>query len=246
MKTLILTLALLATQTLLAASFDVVRVHEDVNYFNTEILKVDADLYKPTGTPILGTVVLFPSNKGVSIADTNTARFFARSGFGVIVLLPFEGDTEIYKPSVAAMRLVEVTEEKLAFKKTLPLFSMGANKSGIRALRLTAFHPRIKATWFAMQDEDFYVHTEVEGLVKFRAQHMKNLGITNEMDYDHYLRAHLLDNPLMTCTKIDGPVEKTCPTQKSYRIYAGHITGSATLFYMRNKIKSFFLSRLID
>ena len=272
MKTLIKNITLfsliIASTNAFASGYKVTREKVDI---------ITADIYQPTKKDIKATLVLFPTISGVSPLETLTAKYFADHGFLVIVPLPFATelenpnpsieklDADFFKPSIEALKLIEMTDKQFNLSETLPVFALGASQGGIRSVGLTSYSPRVKAAWFAVAGGDFpyiYAHSEVEAVKNFRINHEKLLGITGDpadQNYEDYLRAHLKHDPLLACATITVPIVQVmalkdnkvpthtqeelrdaCPPHKVIRINAGHVTGSISVLFMRHQIRKFF------
>lgn len=278
MKKIILLLCLSFSSFASSAQFGVERIKETVVDLKNESFEIQADFYRPKNKPIIATLILFPTISGVSPFETIAAKYFAKRGFVVIVPMPFKTeinkaqpeaqrlDIEYDSSSIAAVKLLEISDKKFELDSKMPVFALGASQGGIRTVSLASYSDRIKAAWFAVAGGDFpyiYAHSEVKGIAEFRHKHMKTLNIQNTRDYEQYMRQELTNDPLISCSQITIPIvqvialkdskvptrtqlelEKSCPPHKTYKIKSGHLAGVASILVMKSKIKDFFLSHI--
>lgn len=169
-------------------------------------------------------LILTPTITGVSVLEKINADYFAKSGFLVIIPLPFTSevssekpdikklDADFFKPVYAAERFITLAEETFNLSVNLPVFAMGASQGGIRTLIIASHVNRITASWFATAGGDFpsiYANSKVEKIADFRNKHMNALGITDNAHYEKYLRDHLNNDPTTSCAQIKTPFVQT-------------------------------------
>jgi hypothetical protein len=278
MKKITLLLCLSFSSFAFSAQFGVERIKENVVDLKNESFEIQADFYRPINQKIIATLILFPTISGVSPIETITAKYFAKRGFVVIVPMPFKTeinkaqpetqrlDIEYDSSSIAAMKLLNISDKKFKLDSKMPVFALGASQGGIRTVALSAYTERIKAAWFAVAGGDFpyiYAYSDVKGIAEFRQKQMTALKIKNAKDYEQYLRQELTQDPLISCSQITIPIvqvialkdskvptktqlelEKSCPPHKTYRLKSGHLVGIASIVAMKSRIKDFFLSHI--
>ena len=173
-------------------------------------------------------------------------------------------DKEFFKPGLAANQFLVDVGNEFNLSNTLPVFAMGASQGGFRTLSIAASSNRITASWFVTTGGDFasiYARSTVEAIAVFRKKQMKYLGFEDIDLYEEYLRKNLKNDPLFSCSKINSPfvqvialrdnkvptanqelLASACPTHKVIRLNVGHVSGSLSIVFLRDKIKNFFES----
>ena len=235
-----------------------------------------SSVYLPLRKNIKAMLILTPTIAGVSVIEEANAHYFSKAGFLVIVPLPFESemnsdipdivklDEEFFKPAYAAERFITLVENKFNLPNNLPVFALGASQGGIRTLTIASHVKRITASWFATTGGDFpsiYANSTVKKIADFRTKHMSFLGLTENSQYEQYLRDNLKNDPTTACAQLKTPFVQTitlkdnkvptanqkllldhCPAHKVININTGHVAGSLSTVKWRHKIKVFFES----
>ncbi len=236
----------------------------------------ESRIFLPLKKNIKAILILTPTIAGVSLVEKTNAHYFSKAGFLVIVPLPFESeigrekpdvmklDEEFFKPAYAAEHFITLVEDKFNLPPNLPVFALGASQGGIRTLTIASYVKRITASWFATTGGDFpsiYANSTVEKIADFRKKHMKVLGLTENSQYEQYLRDNLTNDPTKACAQLKTPFVQTitlkddkvptanqkllldyCPAHKVITINTGHVAGSLSTVKWRHKIKEFFES----
>ena len=253
--------------------------HYEIYQANTDLPSghYESRVYLPLKKVIKAILILTPTIADVSIIESSNAQYFSKEGFLVIIPLPFESeitsekpdikklDDEFFKPAYAAERFITLVEKKFNLPINLPVFAMGASQGGIRSLIIASYMKRITASWFATAGGDFasiYANSTVEKIAVFRKKHMKVLGITENSEYEQYLRDNLTNDPTTACAQIKTPFVQImtlrddkvptanqkllldfCPKHTVITMNTGHIAGSLSTVNWRHKIKVFFESQ---
>jgi len=254
--------------------------HYEVFQIQTELesVKYTADVYRPLLTKIKYMLIISPTIDGVTSLEESNAQYFSKRGY--VVIIPYPYPTELsnpnpnveklnanfYQPAISAISLINAVDHKLNLPQTTPIFTLGASQGGLSSLIITATVPRVKALWFAVGGGDLpyiYAHSEVKQLEKFRANHMRILGLSNPNKYEEYLRMYLLNDPAITCKDITVPFHQTiatrdvsvptitqellvkeCPQHSVSRKNANHTSGALSTVIDRQEIMEFFESSI--
>lgn len=237
-------------------------------------VKYRADVYRPLLTRIKYMLIISPSIDGITAMEESNAQYFSKRGYVVIVPYPYPTElsnpnpnveklnANFYQPAISAISLINAVDHKLNLPQTTPIFTLGASQGGLSSLIITANVPRVKALWFAVGGGDLpyiYAYSDVEQLVKFRARHMKVLGISNPKKYEEFLRMYLLNDPAITCKDLNVPFHQTiatrdtgvptvtqellvkeCPPHSISRKNANHTSGALSTVIDRQEIMEFF------
>ena len=231
-------------------------------------------VYVPNETKIKSILILSATIGGVDAVEQLSAQFFSKHGYVVILPLPFltelskknpdteKLDADYLRPVASTALLISFVENKLSLPKDLPLFAMGASQGGIATLLLSASIPRIKAAWSVVAGGDLphiYTRSKVAKIEEFRKNHKLTLGISDDSQYENYLRANLKNDPAISCKEIKVPfvqvialrdesvptrtqelLVEECPPHKVLRYNYNHTNGVLTTVLLREKIKDFF------
>lgn len=258
---------------------------EKSRYYNTYEVKIQiaqydykAMIYEPKMEKIKAILIISHTlGKSNSIEGSN-AQYFSQHGYVAIVPYVFDSeldkllpdteklDNDFLRPIPSVKSFIAIAESKFHLPKDLPIFALGASQGGITTLILTAYIPRIKAAWAAVGGGDLpyiYAHSDSSGVVKFRTNHMRFLNITDNNEYEAYLRANLKNDPVIVCREIKVPFHQTialrdttvptvtqelladqCPPHEIQRLQLTHTGGTLTTVTDRQKIKDFFEAEL--
>lgn len=260
-----------------AASNDKARNHDTfpikVNINNTDFL---ATVYVPSETSIRAMLIISPTIDGVTLLEKTNAAYFSKRGYVVIVPELFDSEltkekpnaeklnADFYTPVVSTIHFINLVDQRLKLPENLPIFALGASQGGIVTLLISAYIPKVRASWFAVAGGDLpyiYAHSQVEQLVKFRANHMRHLGIKDKNEYESYLRLYLKNDPTISCKDIKIPFHQTislkdfsvptktqellvdeCPPHDVTRYNLNHVNGAITTVKERKSIYEFFES----
>lgn len=250
----------------------------DFKIFNIETVvenqKYLATVLQPSKLPIKSLLIISPSIRGINTVEKSNAQYFSTHGY--LVILPHlfytelnsktpdtnKVDSDYFRATKAAISFVDLMEKKLNLPEGLPVFALGSSLGGINTIILTANYPRIKAAWTAVAGGDLpyiFAHSDIDEIKNFRANHMKVLQLSDVFQYEDYLRASLVNDPLKSCQDIHVPFHQTialrdtvvptitqerlakeCPPHSVIRKNLIHSTGSMTVVIMQKEVKAFF------
>lgn len=256
-----------------ARQYKVFEVQTEVNS-----VKYFAQVYQPTETPIKFMLLISPTINGITSIEEANAQYFAKRGYVVIVPEPYPTElsnpnpnieklnADYFQPALSAISLINNVDQKLNLPPTTPIFALGASQGALSTIIVTSTIPRIKAAWFAVGGGNLpyiYAHSEVDQIEKFRANHMKILGINNTYQYEEYLRIYLKNDPVVSCKDITVPFHQViatrdnsvptvtqellvdeCPPHSVTRKNTNHAGGTVSTVLDRKKIMEFFESSI--
>ncbi|MBY0415039.1 MAG: hypothetical protein K2Q18_12790 [Bdellovibrionales bacterium] len=219
-------------------------------------------------------LVLSPTIAGIKPNELANAQFFGNHGYAVIIPYPYytelanptpnvqKLDIDYFLPVTVSVTFVELIEQKLQLPNDIPVFALGASQGGITTIIIASHYSRIKAAWISVGGGDMpyiYAYSNSEAITKFRINHMKYLGLTDQKIYENFLRANLIQDPGKSCKNINVPIHQTiasrddvvptktqellvkeCPPHEVIRKNLNHSAGIMTNVLMQEEIKEFF------
>lgn len=170
-------------------------------------------------------LILFPTIDGESILERQTAAYFARKGY--LVMIPTIEEVRVAfgerttcamdqtyrRVQESALLLEQLLEESRPGKK---LMLAGASQGGIRSIMSAAVLPRAHAVWSIVAGGDFpsiYSESRVIAITAFREQHMSALNFTQPRVYEEYLRQNLIFDPELSCGDIQAKLALVVATE---------------------------------
>lgn len=255
---------------------------EHYKIFNIETV-VDATTYKatifkPTKTEIKYILVISPNIAGITGLEMTSAAYFSQHGYLVIMTHLFntelntdkpdttKADNDYFKFAIGTDALLKMVDQQFSLPPDMPVFGLGSSQGAVASIIIASQNSRFKAIWTAVGGGDLpeiYAHSLVPQVIKFRVNHMKVLGIKDNNYYEQYLRAHLKNDPGISCKGLTIPFHQTiaiyddlvptitqeflvdqCPPHSVKRAKVDHIVGALTVVADREEIKAFFESAI--
>jgi dienelactone hydrolase len=170
-------------------------------------------------------LILFPTIEGESLLERQTAAYFARKGYLVMIPTIEEYKVSFGAQTACAMDLtyrrvqgsaILMAEIMNEIRPAKNLMIAGASQGGIRSIMAAAVLPQAQAVWAIVAGGDFpsiYANSEVQAITSFRQQHMRAMNFSNTQEYEEYLRENLKLDPEFSCWKIEANIAMVIATR---------------------------------
>lgn len=227
---------------------------------------------KPQGAPPSPVVLIIPSIAGITPGEKGLAHLLAQKNISSVIITPREGfnDTrlpleqinfELAAGTIQLRNIIDWLEQRPEVNAE-KIGTFGLSLGGIRAALLLGVEPRVKVGALVVAGGDIaeiLSHSEEPKTSRFRAHHLKRLGMTCEQFKDHLSEIIKLD-PLIFAHKrnaqdifmINANSDVYVPTKNQRKLWeafgrpekrvvnGGHPGGAiSTLFYLK-KILYFY------
>lgn len=208
-----------------------------------EELRYQFLFYYPKDLTHSNLIVLTPNIEGVTILETEMAKYLVNKGFPVVVPIEraqnivfdqgtaFRMERHIRRAMAGTFHIIEALKSRFPLINTQSMGVAGSSLGGIRSSILYGLDERFKAAFISVAGADIpllYEVTQLESLVSFRDKHMEYLGLRDVSDYSAYLRKFLflepniiINNPhLENVAMIISDNDEVVPTVNQWRLFS--------------------------